>query len=162
VGNLVKRGLLAIVGLALTLAWWSIRGGGSGGASQEGIPARVWNGGGGSLTVEVETTCPAKMSIGFNERKNEGAKSLETWERVEAGSRSWTVDVPPAAGGYIELGAIEPKVGDRLKWKVSVNGRVIDEQTETLEEALKPGYAFFIQLHLEDYGQAKPEEEAEG
>jgi hypothetical protein len=55
------------------------------------------------------------------------------------------------------------KVGDRLKWKVSVNDRVIDEQTETLEVALKPGYAFLIQLHLEDYGQAKPEEEeAEG
>ena len=31
--------------------------------------------------------------------------------------------------------------------------------TETLEEALKPGYAFFIQPHPEEYGHAKPEEE---
>jgi hypothetical protein len=79
---------------------------------------------------------------------------------VTAGSRTWTVEVPPAAGGYIELNAEEPKVGDRLKWTVSVNGRVIDEQSETLQEALKPGYAFFIQIHMEDYSKAQPEEES--
>jgi hypothetical protein len=159
-GNLVKRGLLAALGVAVTLAWWTLRGGGTGTPAQEGIPSRVWNGGGGTLAIQVETTCPAKMSIGFEERgKDEGAKSLETWEHVAAGTRSWTVDVPPSAGGYIELDAENPKVGDQLKWAVSVNGQVIDEQSETLQEALKPGYAFFPQIHLEDYGEAKPDEE---
>jgi hypothetical protein len=156
-GNLAKRVLLAVVGVAITLGWWTLRGGGSGSVAQQGIPAKVWSGGGGTLSVQVETSCPAKMSIGFEERgKDAGAKSLETWEQVGAGTHSWTVDVPPAAGGYIELNAVEPKVGDHLKWSVSVNGQVIDEQSETLHEALKQGYAFFLQIHLEDYGQAKP------
>jgi hypothetical protein len=158
-GSLVKRGALAVLGVAVTLTWWTLRGGGGGSQAQQGIPARVWEGGGGTLTIQVETTCPAKMSIGFDARDAEQRKSLEVWEKVPAGERSWTIDVPPRAGGYIELNAESPKVGDRLKWTIAVNGQVIDEQSETLEQALQPNYAFFLQLHAEDYGQAKRDEE---
>jgi len=158
-GGLVKRGALAVLGVAVTLAWWTLRGGGTGSQAQQGIPSRVWSGGGGSLAIQVETTCPAKMSIGFDARDEEKRKSLEVWEPIAAGARSWTIDVPPRAGGYIELNADNPKVGDRLKWTISLNGQVIDEQSETLDEALRPNYAFFLQLHVDDYSQAKPDEE---
>jgi hypothetical protein len=157
-GNLVKRGALVVLGVAVTLAWWTLRGGGTGSESQHGIPAQVWNGAGGSLAVQVETTCPARMSVGF-EARDESGRSLETWEDVAAGEHSWTIDVPPNAGGYIELNAQGPKVGDTLKWTISVNGRVIDEQSESLAEELRQGYAFFLQLHLHDYGQATLDEE---
>lgn len=50
-------------------------------------------------------------------------------------------------------------MGDRLKWTIIVDGKVIDEQSETLQEELKPNYAFFLQLHAEDYGRAQPDEE---
>ena len=158
-GNLVKRGALAVLGVAVTLTWWTLRGGGTGAQTQQGIPGRVWDGGGGTLTIQVETTCPAKMSIGFDARDEEKRRSLEVWEAVPAGARSWTIDVPPRAGGYIELNAESPKVGDQLKWTLSLNGQVIDEQSETLQEALQPNHAFFLQLHEDDYSQARPNEE---
>jgi hypothetical protein len=158
-GGLVKRGAIAVLGVAITLTWWTLRGGGGGSQTRQGIPARVWEGGGGTLTIQVEASCPAKMSVGFDARDEEKRKSLEVWETIPAGARSWTIDVPPRAGGYIELNAENPKVGDQLKWTISVNGQVIDEQHETLQEELKPNYAFFLQLHAEDYSQAKADEE---
>jgi hypothetical protein len=54
-------------------------------------------------------------------------------------------------GGYVELGAVEPQPGDTLSWEIEVNGQVVDEQSETLEEPLGPGYAFFLQSYFEDY-----------
>jgi hypothetical protein len=79
---------------------------------------------------------------------------LETWTKVPAGTHSWTIDVPSGVGGYIELGAETPQIGDRLRFGIRVNDRVVSEQADTLREALQPGYAFFVQAHFEDYSTA--------
>ncbi len=76
---------------------------------------------------------------------------METWTKVGTGSHTWTINVPARVGGYIELGAENPKVGDRLRFRILVNGRVVDEQTDALQEALQSGYAFFVQAYFQDY-----------
>jgi hypothetical protein len=148
-GNLLKRGVVSVLGMAAVLAYWSFRGGSSG-ESMDKIPAKVWAGG-GQLSIDVETTCPARMSVTFGERDKEDGKSLEAWQKIPAGRHSWTIDVPPRVGGYIDLTAEEPKVGDRLSWTIRANGRVVDQQSETLEQPLRDGYAFGVQVYVEDY-----------
>jgi len=147
--NLVKQGLIAVLGLVIVLAWWSWTGDGTSETS-EGIPAKVWEGGAARLTVEVENTCPARFNLTFNEREQDG-RSLETWTKVGAGTHSWSIDVPARVGGYIDFTAENPQVGDRLAWRVKVDGRVVDEQSQTLEQELEPNYAFGLQAYFEDY-----------
>lgn len=146
----VKWLLRTILGIAVMIAWWSIRGGDSNVQSADEIPAVVWGGGGGTLTIEVRTTCAAQMRVSFDSSQEE-VESLETREDMEAGMRSWTIDVPRGVGGYIELGAVDPKDGDTLSWQIRLNGQVVDEQSDELQEPLGEGYAFFIQSFFEDY-----------
>lgn len=152
--SLLFRAGMALLGVVVTLGWWSISGDSSGVSSVQGIPSKVWAGGAGKLQIEVDTTCAARFSVSFNEGGEDG-RSLETWTTVPAGHHRWTIDVPSSVGGYIELGAESPKVGDRLTWKILVNGKVIDEQNESLDEELTSGYAFFLQTYLEDYSAGR-------
>ena len=50
--GIAKRFVLSIFGMILVLAWWTIRGPGEGASSSEGIPAKVWKGGAGVVTIE--------------------------------------------------------------------------------------------------------------
>lgn len=154
--RLLQRGVMAILGLALTLAWWSIRGGKSDSESVSGIPKKVWDGGAGTMTIDVETSGPARMNVTFSEEDGEGdeARSLEAWEKVKAGSHSWTIELPSNAGGYVDLTAEEPEVGARLSWVIRVNDQVMTEESQTLDQPLKPKYAFGLQLYMDDYSSA--------
>lgn len=156
--NLLVRAGVAVLGVVVMLAWWSFRGDDGKSASADRIPAKVWNGGGGTVTIEIETTTAARMSVSFTEEKEDG-RSLNTWEVVQPGARSWTIDVPANVSGYIDLVAEKPQIGDKLSWKVKVNGQVVDEQSESLQEALRAGYAFGIQVYLADYATGKLEED---
>ena len=154
---ILKRLVLAVLGVVVTLAWWSFTGDRSSSIAEvKGIPSKVWEGGGGMLAVEVETTSPARFSISFSDEKD---RNLEAWTLVDAGTHSWTVNVPPGAGGYIELGAQEPKVGDKLSWKITLNGTTVDEQSESLDEPLKDGWAFALQSGYDDYSKMEKVED---
>ena len=158
--KLAVRVLGGTLGLAAVLGYWALRSGGEGHPEvATRIPARVWEGGGGVLALRVETSCAARMSISFSENGKKGGRSLEARESIGPGVRSWTIDVPRGAGGTIELGAERPKEGDTLRFTVALDGRTVDEQSETLDEELRPGYAFFLQSEHDDYSRAKPEPE---
>jgi hypothetical protein len=154
---LVRIGI-TVLGAAITLAWWTYTGGHAKVESKNRIPAKVWDGGAVLLTIETEATSAAQMRISFGEDKKNDGKRLETYEDVPAGAHSWTIDVPPRVGGYVELGAVNPNVGDKLEWKIRLNDRVVDEQSETLNEPLRHGYAFFIQSYFEDYSKGSFEQ----
>jgi hypothetical protein len=149
---LIRIGI-TVLGTAITLAWWTYTGSHAKVESKNRIPAKVWDGGAGLLTVETESTSAAQMRISFGEADRLDGKRLDTYEEIPAGAHSWTIDVPPRVGGYVELGAVKPNVGDRLAWKIRVNERVVDEQSDTLKEPLQKGYAFFIQSYFEDYSK---------
>jgi hypothetical protein len=154
--QLLKRAILAVLGVAVMIAWWTITGDPGSHEEVKGIPARVWEADGGTLAVEVETTSAARFSISFGDGKE---RSMTAWTNVDAGSHNWFVEIPRGAGGYIELGAEDPKVGDKLQWKITLNGNTVDEQSDTLSEPLKSGYAFFLQSYYDDYSKMKVEKD---
>ncbi len=43
--------------------------------------------------------------------------------------------------------------------KVKSNGKLVNEQTEKLDQPLQSGYAFFLQVHYDDYSNAGSERE---
>jgi hypothetical protein len=144
--NLLKRGVMSILGVVVMLAWWSFRGSDANTDSADKIPGKVWAG-------------AAQMRVSFNEYEKENGRSLETYEDAPAGSHSWTIDLPARSGGYVELGAVDPRPGDKLSWKVSVNGRVMSEQSETLAQPLEKNTAFFLQSYFADYATGTLEED---
>jgi hypothetical protein len=149
---MLKSLVRTALGLAVVLAWWTLRGDNVETDTASAIPTRVWEGGAATMSVEVDTTTPSQMRVSFNERsEEESARSLETWQDIAAGHHSFSIDVPADVGGYVELGAVAPEPGDTMSWKISVGDEMVDEQSETLEKPLEQGYAFFIQAYFDDY-----------
>jgi hypothetical protein len=152
--NLLRRGLrklfVSAIGLVICLVWWSIRGGNDNSESMSRIPDKVWEGGAGTMTIETETTAPGRLSVTFSEQDEDG-RSLEAWEEFEAGSHSWTIDLPPNTGGYVDLTDAAPEVGNRLRWVIQVDDQVVAEEEQTLHEPLREGWAFGLQVSMDDY-----------
>jgi hypothetical protein len=150
----VKALVRTVLGLVLVLGWWTITGNViSTNKSVPKIPASVFGGGAAKLEIEAETSTAARMMIGFS--RDHEDENLETYEDVPAGTYRWTIDVPSATGGYIELNAVTPKAGDRLKFRVLANGRPVFEDEDKLDQPLEPGYAFFVQAYFDDYAKGK-------
>ena len=159
--RLAIRAGLAVLGMAITLTWWTIHHGDSHSQSSSRIPDKVWSGG-HTLEIEVESTSTATMRvISFSQHDKPAGEqqTLETYEMIAAGTRSWTIEVPAHVGGYIEIEAENPNPGNRLAMKVKSNGKLVDEQTEKLDQPLQSGHAFFLQVHYDDYSNAGSEKE---
>jgi len=158
--KLAIRAGLAVLGVAITLTWWTIRPGNSHTQSSSHIPDKVWAGG-NTLEIEVESSVAATMRVSFSQLDKPigEQQTLETYEKIPAGTRSWTISVPARVGGYIEIEADKPNPGDQLAMKVKSNGKIVDEQAEKLEGALQSGTAFFLQAHFDDYANANSEKE---
>lgn len=155
--RLAVRIILAVLGTAVTLAWWTYRGShNSRTQGQDHIPSSVWGGSAAKITVEAESTTPATMAIDFNEHNDAPGeqKMLHTWEKFTGGAKTWTVECPAQVGGYIELDADHPHAGDKLKWRVTINGELIKEEEWTLDQELEPRTAMFLQLFFDDYSKA--------
>ena len=151
-GGALKKILSSLLGVVIALAWWSIRGNHSHHeAVVNSIPAKVWDGG-GTITIDVDTTVAGKLSMEFNERRKNG-RSLTTFEQIGSGTHSWSVEVPRNAGGYIEFGADAPQPGARMSWTIRHGGRRIASESDTLDKPLQPNEAFFLQRYYKDYSR---------
>jgi len=149
----VKTIVRTVLGLALVLGWWTIAGNlVSANKAVPKIPASVF-GGGAKIAIEAETTTRARMMIGFSDAS--GDRNLESYEDVPAGTYRWSIDVPRDLGGYVELNAVEPRAGDRLKIRVLSNGKTVFEDSDQLPQPLEPGYAFFLQAYFADYAKGE-------
>jgi hypothetical protein len=78
-------------------------------------------------------------------------RSLDTYEKVGAGSHLWTIDVPSAVGGDVEFQADNPKPGSRLTWTVRSGSKVLARESETLNSPLQANDAFFLKFDAEDF-----------
>jgi len=161
--SLVKRVLLAGAGMVLVLGWWTIEGKFSGHATaaSDKIPAKVWEGGGTSLTIETESSDPAVLRVFFESTaKTNGTpvRSLDSFEKIAAGRHTWTVDVPATVGGDLELKAESPKAGSRLSWTVRADNKVLKQESETLDGALRGNEAFFLKLEEDDFSLGESEQ----
>ena len=58
----------------------------------EGIPDRIWEGGAGTMTIDVDTTCQARINISCSQPiSDDEERNIDCWERIDAGTRSWTI-----------------------------------------------------------------------
>jgi hypothetical protein len=156
--KLLIRGGLSALGVVTALLWFSYGPKGKSVASQSHIPTKVGTGG-QTLEIDAESSSPATMSVSFdNLSKPIGEQLLlNTWEKIPAGTHSWSIDVPAGVGGYIELDADHPNVGDSLTMRIHMNRKLVDEQSEKLNSPLEPNTAFFLQDHFDDYSNRAPE-----
>jgi hypothetical protein len=151
---MLKSLIRTALGLVVVLAWWTFTGDSVDTASDSvnGIPTRVWEGGAGTLSIELDTTTPAQIRIDFGENaEDESARSLDAWQDIAAGHHTFSVDVPAGVGGYVDLGAVDPKPGDSLSWRISAGDTVVDEQSQTLDAPLQEGFSFGLQAYFDDY-----------
>jgi hypothetical protein len=150
----VKAVVRAALGVVLMLGWWTLTGNlVSTNKAVAAIPASVFGGGAAKIEIEAETTTPARMMMGFSDES--GDHNLESYEDVAAGTYRWSIDVPSQIGGYVELNAVAPKAGDRIKFRVMSNGRTVFEDSNQLEKPLEPGYPFMVQSYFADYAKGK-------
>jgi len=156
--RILLRAGLSVLGVAVTLLWWTYRGTGSHVESMNHLPAKVAEGG-NHLEILTDASTPSTVRVTFEDpRKPVGQQILiETWEKIPAGTRSWTIDVPDGIGGYIELNADHPNPGDALAATVKMNGREVARQAEKLESPLEPNTAFFVQFEYDDFSKASSE-----
>jgi len=150
----MKRLLWALLSMVGALTWWTIRGPRTHEEVVNTIPAKVWAGGGGTISVSVDTTVAGKMSIDFEEHKKDG-RMLTVIESVGPGSHSWSVEVPTNAGGYIEFDAEAPKPGDKMSWTLAHDGRQIASDAQTLAKPLGANEGFGLQEYYEDYSRPR-------
>lgn len=163
-GSLVKRVVFAVLGVAVMCGYWTVKGWfvGDANATMKHIPAKVWDGGGGTITVETESTEAARVYVSFETNTaidDSDHKFLETWERVEPGFHAFKIEVPPGVSGTAEVDVENPKVGSKARVAVRVNGEIAVEDKQELTEPLKPGWAFAAQVQLEDYAKGTPAED---
>jgi hypothetical protein len=149
--KLTLRTVLPLVGILAAVAWFTFGPKGKG-AAQSHLPMKVGRGG-QTLQIDAENSSPATMRVSFESlSKPVGQRQLlQSSEKIPAGTSSWNIDVPPGVGGYIELGADRPNPGDKLTMRIRMNGRLLDEQTDTLNAPLQPKTVFFLQDHFDDY-----------
>lgn len=145
--------LRAAVPLVIVAALaWFVFGRKGRGASASHLPTKVGRGG-QTLEIDAQNSGPATMRVSFeNLSKPAGQQpAIQSWQKIPAGESSWSIDVPPGVGGYIELDADRPNPGDTLTMRIRMNGRLLDQQTDKLNGALEPKAAFFLRDHFDDY-----------
>ena len=162
--NLVRKVLGAIAGVIICIAVWSIQDKLLGNDSDvaEKIPAQVFGGGGGTVVIEAEASEPAVISASFETNSmidDVNHDYLETWQKIDAGKHTFTIDVPANVSGSVWLRVDEPKVGAKVKLVMRANDKYVGEDAMTLEKPLEPGYGFAAGLEVDDYSRGKLTEE---
>jgi hypothetical protein len=160
--KLLIRFGVSFLSVATLFTWWTFGTTGRTVPSQNTIPEKIGNGG-HMLEIVAESTSPATMHVSFEDfTKPAGEQTLlDSWQKIPAGLRSWMIDVPAGVGGYIELDADQPKVGDTVTMRVGMNGQLVDKETSRLDQPLDANTAFFVQDHFDDYSAATPDEDAD-
>jgi hypothetical protein len=60
----------------------------------------------------------------------------------------------PVTSAAISAFRVDPEPGAQLHWRILVNGEVVRDEPETLEQALEAGYGFFLQAEFDEYASA--------
>lgn len=157
--GLVRRAIFAVLGTALTLAWWTIRGPADDHTETlSEVPAVIWEGG-TAVTISASNSQEGNLHLTFNRQSSKGEDepddSIVTNVKLAPGDHTYTIQVPPAVHGYVELGIDAPPIGAKAAVKVHVGEKVAAEDAAQLEAPLEKGYAFFAQVYIGDYAAAE-------
>ena len=152
-----RRMLVAIIGVVLVLGWLTVKDrkkGSDAPPPNDKIPSVVFGGGAATLTIEATASEPAKVSAVFEtgyQVDDSKHKLLETWQMVEAGTHTFTIDVPAGVSGRVEVGIDHPSVGATVELICRVNDELIHRDTAQLDQPLQEGTAFFTQIEFDDF-----------
>jgi hypothetical protein len=162
--HLIRKLLGAFVGVVVCIAIWTIQGrlGGSGSETSDSIPAVVWGGGAGVVTIEAEASQPANISVSFASNSPSADPNhdyLETWQKIPAGKSTFDIDVPADVSGSVWVRIDEPNLGAKVKVVVRANGNVVAQDWMRLDQPLEAGYGFAAGVEIGDYARGQASEE---
>ncbi|MGH9676307.1 MAG: hypothetical protein ACRD36_04330 [Candidatus Acidiferrum sp.] len=163
--KLAVRAGLAILGMVAMLAWWTFTGNKSDSktGSATKMPEKKFGGGGPKVTIEVEVNGPATLGfMGTLPRKADDSQPLEEdAERIAPGTHIWNIELAPHTSGTFDLRANNPQVGNKLSWHVTVDGKEMAHESDTLDKPLQGGYAQDLQVRIERDEEPQPEKPEE-
>jgi len=159
--RLAIRAGIAILGVVVTLTWWTLTDKNrkqNGTSSSSKMPAKILGGGGQKVIIDVETNAPARLAfMGDLPRKANGDQvTEEDTEQFTPGHRTWAVELGPKTAGTFFLESINPQVGAQLGWKITVDGKQIADESQTLDKPLQAGYAFGLQTNVSPNEEESP------
>lgn len=158
--KLIRRVLMAVAGLAVMLAWFTFKPS-RGGEAADHLPAKVWEGGAATLTIEVETSAAATVTAVFETNGDLGDAShriLETHQTVPAGKHRFEIDVPANVGGSVFARVDEPSVGEKVSLALSTPAGEFGRDEAALTEPLREGEGFGAGLEVENYARGALED----
>lgn len=147
-----KKLIFGVLSVAAGLAWISFGGGATGDYEElDRMPARVFGGGAGTLSLEIETSQPAELSASFHQYDESDGSQSDTYvsEEMAIGRHTRKVAVAPDTYIYVEVEIPDASVGATLSWTVLLDGFEIFREDDRLDEPLD-GDAFFLQFEAED------------
>lgn len=162
--QLAQRLVVAVLGVAATLAWWTFRGGGSSGKELASMPAQVWSGGAG-VTIEAELSHAGFVRAVFERRKPGGKEHehelLTVHHKLPPGAHSFSLAVPDGVSGSVEV-EVDPAntpVGASTRVALVAGGKR-HEDKQSLSAPLGKGEALFAQIELDDWAKGVLEDES--
>ncbi len=159
-----KKILGAILGIALTIVIWEVKaflGFGPRVETASEMPAKLWDGGGATITIKTDLSHDGYVHFMFSEAGDDGRR-MEGRQPVAAGAREFVVDVPKGAGCSIDLGIENPPIGAKVRIEYLLGGRLMMADENTLAEPLKEGWAFAVQISAEDLASGILEDGVQG
>ena len=162
IGSDMKKLILAALGLVLALVWMANARDDRGDYEDVGrLPAVVFGGGGGTLSVEVNTSQPAVLRATFArwDDAEENETGTKVSEPLPAGTLSRGVDIAADTYIFLEIEVEKPQVGATLSWTVSLDGEKLFDDERRLDEPLEGGRAFSLQLEADDIDELRSQAE---
>lgn len=149
-----RRVVIGVVGLVVVLGWWTLIGrGGKSDTTVARIPDRIWEGGGGKTTVDVEFSHPGEVTLDFycwdeSGKSPHAAQSFIAKQDVPAGKHHFVVEVTPKTNvcGYFRIPG--SKKGARIAYTLVCGAKKIGSDEGTAEEDAQPGNDFELRTPI--------------
>lgn len=117
----------------------------------EKLPAKTWEGGKATLSINVESSLPALLKMEFNDPDEKSGRKIVVHQKLAEGNSSLSINLKDHTGGYFEVGVPEAKPGAKLSCSLSLDGKEFWSQSSTLEKPLAENEAFFVNSDFDDF-----------
>ena len=149
--NLALKIGSSVLGLIVVLGYWTFFDRKPAAKGTSHMPGMVLGGGGDKLTVDVDVNGKVQVGMMVEEpRRADGSQPIEEYyENLDPGHHSFVIELAPETTGVVDLRALEPKIGNKLSWTVTRNGKQIAQESDTLDKPLQAGYSQSLQFPIE-------------
>ncbi len=142
-----------VLGVALTLGYWTCTGSSGGSDSLDQIPEAFFEGG-DTYSVDLDVNQPAWLHVSVQrEDRDTNEYYLEAREALDPGA--WTVEfeAPPDTLIYFDLSFKDPQPGAETRWAIQRNGSRIWSESNVMGPDYPEHWGFGLQLEPEQWTQ---------